>query len=70
LRKHEFRAETPILLSAFTHIEVPADNFDEVTQLLESAGKGNISVFPIEWGEELCKSLPDSFLKDGVPLRK
>ncbi len=70
LRKHESRSEAPISLTEFTHIEVPTDKVQEVSDLLQAKGKGDVPIFPIEWGEEFCKSLPQSFLKDGVPLKK
>ncbi len=69
LRTHESRSETPIPISNFTHIEVPAQNVEEVRDLLKQAGKEKVPVIAIEWGEELCKTLPVSFLKDGAPLK-
>lgn len=40
----------------------------EVRDLLKQADK-RVPVMALEWGEELCKTLPVSFLKDGVPLK-
>lgn len=68
LRTHESRSETSIPISSFTHIEVPAQNIEEVQDLLEQAGREQIPVIALEWGEEFCKSLPLSFVKDGVPI--
>ena len=67
--KYESRSETPIPLSGFTHLEVPEHNVTEVRNLLKNAGKEQIPIIPLEWGEEFCKSLPVSFLKDGIPLK-
>jgi len=69
LRTHESRSETPIPISSFTHIEVPDQNVEEVRDLLNQAVKEHVPVIALEWGEEFCKSLPVSFLKDGVPLK-
>jgi len=65
---HESRSETPIPISNFTHIEVPEENVSEVKKLL-SKYNVDLRIIPIEWGEEFCKTLPTSFLKDGVPLK-
>ena len=68
LRTHESRSETPIPISSFTHIEVPRQKVSDLVNILDQKDI-KLPVIPIEWGEELCKSLPTSFLKDGVPLK-
>ncbi|MBI4250404.1 hypothetical protein HY622_02340 [Candidatus Uhrbacteria bacterium] len=68
LQKHESRSGSPILMHALTHIEVPLQNVAEARSMVASVGLSDLLVLPIEWGEEFCKSLPVSFLKDGKPL--
>lgn len=64
LRTHESRSETPILISNFTHIEVPEVQAEDLKGLLRQKDL-DLPVIPLEWGEEFCKTLPTSFLKDG-----
>lgn len=66
LRKHESRSETTISINDFTHIEVPVDNVKEMKYLLKKHGLVNLPVYAIEFGEELSKTLPSSFIKHGI----
>ena len=69
LQTHESRSETPISIADFTHIEVPAGNVAEVQNLLRQFGREQTPVIALEWGEELCKSLPVSYLRDARQLQ-
>ncbi len=66
LRRHESRSGTPVSMGDFTHIEVPHDKVNEVRTLLEQSTNPSLPVFPIEWGEELSKRMPMSWITQGI----
>lgn len=53
----ESRSHQPILVDAFTHIEVPFEYVEEVYGELQVYDL-KIPVFPIKWGDEYSKSIP------------
>ena len=65
---HEGRAEHPILLDGITHLEVPRGRVAETGALLQGMGHSEISVLPIEYGEEYCRRFTFRTLVSGKPL--
>ena len=51
--RYESRIGSHIPMSAFSHLEVPADKVDEITQLITASGHSSIPVFAFESCEQL-----------------
>lgn len=60
--RYESRIGSPIPVSAFTHLEVPASRVAEVASLLKKHGYGDVPVFPFEKCEQLYANQPFSAL--------
>lgn len=78
IKRHELRSPTAILITDFTHLEVPQQQVPEVKKVLEDNAdllRNNglsqpdlLPVIPMEWGEEYRKTLPPSYVIDGKPF--
>lgn len=68
IRLHERRSEQPVLISDFTHLEVPKDKVEETILILRETGHDKIPVIPIEYGEEYCRKFPFHKLVGDKPL--
>ncbi len=65
IRVNERRASSLIKLEDFTHIEVPEASVEETRGFLERAGIVELPVIPIEWGNEVSRTLPVEVLIKG-----